>query len=594
MNIKKLLEKGYFPKELPPPFETKQFAEKHYIISNRWNKIIEKEKEPKTGESKSKARKRYQEKYGKYSSSQLAIFSLSKGRYSRRKLAIPNPKQYLDLSRAIIENWDLLRKTYNLSIYSESTPIESGAKRAVRTKSNSWSNFKFELIEKSFDKKIELRLDISQFYPTIYTHSIPWAILGKEKAKKLFKISATDKVKWKRLLDDNNIDAKEYKSADFIDNLIRNCNDRQSIGLPIGPDVSFILAEIIGNRIDFEINKRLQDIIHSGTRYYDDYYLYFDTRNDAENALKIIQQVLFEFQLETNESKVSINNLPFQYIELWSDHFDRYKFAKSDKFELRNFFNILHQTINSNKKNSSWIIHYALKRFKVGDVEIKNKEWEIFLNFLLQTLIIDTSVIALIFEIIFIYEVFLDKKSKLKINNVLTTIVKEHIILNHSFEVSWCLWIFISLKIKCDKQVLELILESKDSISKILCLDLINKNLYRGRRPQMKLIKDQIQASNSTGDNWLLIYEAVKNNWLNFEDDKLILDNEFLDILINLNISFYNSENQIKTKIKLEKEIKLPSVLDFLEDIELPDFNMIPIESDEDDEEDDEDENDWY
>jgi len=264
MNLKKLLGKGYFPKELPPPFETKPFAEKHQIINARWNKIIKEEKKQKHRETKPKAKKRFQEKYGKYSSSQLAIFSISKGVYSRRKLALPNPKQYLDLSKSVIENWSLLRKTYKLSPYSESTPIELGAKRAVRTKSNSWSNFKFQLIEKSFDKKIELRLDISQFYPTIYTHSIPWAILGKEKAKKLFKISATDKIKWDELLTQNNKDAKAYKSADFIDNLVRNCNDRQSIGLCIGPDSSFILAEIIGNRIDFEISKRLNSINLSG------------------------------------------------------------------------------------------------------------------------------------------------------------------------------------------------------------------------------------------------------------------------------------------------------------------------------------------
>jgi hypothetical protein len=588
MNLKKLLEKGYFPKELPPPFETKLFAEKHQIINNRWERIINEEKKQKRGETKAKAKKRYQEKYGKYSSSQLAIFSISKGVYSRRKLALPNPKQYLDLSKAIIENWGLLRKTYKLSPYSESTPIESGAKRAVRTKSNSWSNFKFEIIEKSFDKKIELRLDISQFYPTIYTHSIPWAILGKEKAKKLFKISATDKVKWDKLLEQNNKEAKAYRSADYIDNLVRNCNDRQSIGLSIGPDTSFILAEIIGNRIDFEINKRLSLINHSGTRYYDDYYLYFNTRNDAENALKIIQQVLYEFQLETNESKVSINNLPFQYIELWSDHFDRYNFVHSDKFELRNFFNLLHQTINSNQKNSSWIIHYALKRFKIGEIKIKEKEWEIFLSFLLQTLIINTSVIDLIFEIILTYEVYLDNKSNVKIKNVLTTIIQEHIILNHSFEVSWCLWVFISFNIKCDKEILELILESKDSISKILCLDLINKNLYNGRKPQLKLIKEQFKTSSTIGENWLLIYETIKKNWLEFEDNEIILDNEFLKILIDFDISFYNSNNQIKPKMKLEKGINFGDLPGFgdLSDFE---FSFIPSEPDEEEEEDDDD-----
>lgn len=585
MNLKKLLEKGYFPKELPPPFETKLFAKNHKVINNKWDKIIEAEKKQKRGEKKPQANKRFQEKYGKYTSSQLAIFSIPKGIYSRRKLALPNPKQYLDLSKAIIENWSLLRETYKLSPYSESTPIESGAKRAVRTKSNSWSNFKFQLIEKSFDKKIELRLDISKFYPTIYTHSIPWAIIGKEKAKKLYKISSTDKVKWENLLAQNNKDAKTYRSADFIDNLVRNCNDRQSIGLSIGPDISFILAEIIGNRIDFEINKRLNLINHSGTRYYDDYYLYFNTRNDAENALKIIQQVLYEFQLETNESKVSINNLPFQYIELWSDHFDRYKFIKSDKFELRNFFNLLHQTIHSNKKNSSWIIHYALKRFKVGDIKIEEKEWEIFLSFLLQTLIIDTSVISLIFEIILTYEIYLNNNSKQKIKNVLSTIIEEHIILNHSFEVSWCLWMFISFEIKCDKQILELILKSKDSISKIICLDLINKNLYGGRKPRLKIIKEQLTTSSCTGENWLLIYETIKQNWLEFEDNESILDNEFFNIMIELDVSFYNNENQIKPKMKLERSTAFEGLLDI-------GFQLIPSEAEEDEE--DEDNEDWY
>ncbi|MCD8451431.1 RNA-directed DNA polymerase [Tenacibaculum dicentrarchi] len=584
MNLKKLLEKGYFPKELPPPFETKTFAKKHHLIKERWNKIIQEEKKQRRGEKKPQAKKRFQETYGKYSSSQLTIFSLSKGIYSRRKLSIPNPKQYLDLSKSIIENWTLLRSTYRISPYSESTPIELSAKRAVRTKSSSWSNFKFELIEKSFDKKIELRLDISQFYPTIYTHSIPWAILGKEKAKNLFKISATDKLKWEELLEKNDKDAKAYRSADFIDSLVRNCNERQSIGLPIGPDSSFIIAEIIGNRIDYEISKGLKYINHSGTRYYDDYYFYFETRNDAENALKIIQQVFYEFRLESNESKVAINDLPFEYIETWSDSFDRYKFENVNKFEIRNFFNLLHKTIDSNKKNSSWIIQYALKRFKTGDIEIKEAEWNIFLSFILQTLIIDNSVINLIFEIILIYEIYLDNKSKTKIKNVLTLIIEEHIILNHSFEVSWALWIFISFNIETNKKTLELVLNSKDSISKILSLDIINKKLYQGRKPQLKTIKEYIESSSSVGENWLLIYETLKKDWLTFEDKSTVLNNDFFDILQNLDVSFYNDENQIKTKVKVELDFDLYFN---------PEYNLITKENGDD--EDDEDQNgNWY
>lgn len=243
MNLKKLLEKGYLPKELPPPFTSKTFAEKYRFIKSKWDKIVTFAKKPKVGESNNLAKKRFQDNYGKYDSSQLAVYSLAKGIYSRRKLGIPNPKQFSDLSNAIIDNWSLIRATYKLSSYSESTPIEAKAKRAVRTKSRSWNNFKFQLIEKSSDKKFELTLDISQFYSTIYTHSIPWAVVGKDNAKKFFKLSISDKTKWENSLKNDEI-ARYYRSADYIDTLVRNCNDRQSVGLCIGPDTSLILAEV--------------------------------------------------------------------------------------------------------------------------------------------------------------------------------------------------------------------------------------------------------------------------------------------------------------------------------------------------------------
>lgn len=551
MNLKKLLEKGYFPKELPPPFHTKTFAKKYRYVDAKWRKIITEEKKQKPREKKSDANKRFKDKYGKYGSSQLAIYSLAKGVYSRRKLGVPNPKQFADLSKAIIENWKLLRGTYKLSNYSESTPIELKASRAVRTKSVSWNNFKFQLIEKSFDKRVELKLDIAQFYPAIYTHSIPWAILGKEKAKRYFNISQTDKPQWESLLRSSK-DANEYRSADYIDKLVRNCNDRQSIGLCIGPDTSHILAEVIGNRIDLEIDKRLKNIPHSGTRYYDDYYIYLNSVNEAENALKTIQQVLYEFQLETNENKVSIKQLPFKYIEDWSEEFDKFVFDKIDKFELRNFFSLLHRSILNNKKNSSWVIKYALKQFKVGDTAIKKENWDTFLSFLLQTLIIDSRTINLIFEILLIYEVYLDKNSKKKIKNILTNMIKDHLVLNHSFEVSWSIWMLITFRINCPKELIEDIFKSKDSFSKILCLHLIEEGLYEGRKPKINSIKNTITNASTYGENWLLIYETVFKKWIIFPDTKAILDNEYFEIMQDYEISFYDKGKQIRPKVRME------------------------------------------
>jgi hypothetical protein len=550
MNLKKLLGSGYFPKELPPPFETVIFSEKARYIKARWDKFLLQEAMPKTGESNTQAKKRFGEDTTKYNSSQLANYNLAKGIYSRRKLGIPNPKQFLDLSGAIIEHWAILRQTYSLSKYSLSTPVERTAKRSVTTKSKSWNNFKFELIDRSFDKKIELRFDISQFYPSIYTHSIPWAVLGKEKAKECFKIKNTQKTHWQTLLG-TDINAKKYQAADFIDTLIRNCNDRQSIGLPIGPDTSFILAEVIANRIDNEIEKRLNGIKHTGLRYYDDYYFYLNSHDEATNVLKIVQQVLYEFQLETNESKVSIKQIPFTYTERWALDLSNFKFKKTDKYELRSFFSVLFKLLDDNKKNTSWIVNYALGRFEFGNVKVKREYWDFFLSLLLQTVLIDPSNIDQIFKIIFSYKPYLTKKSKERICEILEIIINDNLSLNHSFEVSWALWILKSFKIKCSSGTLTNVIKSNDSISKLVCLDLINSKLYIGAKPPLSALASSVSSNDLYTENWLLAYESYQKKWLNYRKPNLLDSNEFMKIMFDFDVTFYNPDNQIEPSFNI-------------------------------------------
>lgn len=569
MNLKRILHFGYFPKELPPPFETKLFAEKARYIKAKWDAHLAFAKTARTGESSSQAKSRFKNDYSKYESSQLITFSLAKGIYSRRKLGIPNPKQYLDLCSVMIENWDLLRSTYKLSEYSQSTPIEKDASRSVRTKSKSWNNFKFEVIEKSFNKKIELRLDISQFYPSIYTHSIPWSLLGKDKAKKYFKLKNLNS--WTTLLL-TDVDAQKYKVADYIDTLVRNCNERQSIGLPIGPDTSFILAEIVGNRIDYEIKRKLSGIIHSGIRYYDDYYFYLNSIDEAEKTLKIVQQVLYEFQLETNESKVSINNIPFDYTERWSLELSNFKFKNIDKYEIRNYFSTIYKLIEENKKHSSWIVHYAFGIFEYGNIIIKKENWDFFLSLLLQVLLTDPSSINQFFKIILSYEVYIDLKSKEKIGDVLKTLINEHLSLNHSFEVSWALWIFKSLKIKCPSEIIYKVLKSNDAISKTICLDIINSKLIFGKK--INVSTSSITSSQLYDENWLYLYEGNIKKWLDFKGRNILHDNEFMKIMFDYKVSFYNPKNQIETDFKIKPLNKKKTIFD-IEDL----LDIITIET---------------
>lgn len=550
MNRKLILEKGYFPKELPPPFKTVIYSQKASYIGKRWEALLATERVPKVGETPQQARARFNTNYNvKYASSNCASFSIPKGRYSRRRLEIPNPKQFWDLTILLIENWGHIRSALNISDCSESKPVQSGAIRSVRTKSRTINDFRFILIEKSVGKKYELKFDIAQFYPSIYTHSIPWGIMGKDLAKKYFKFKNTKRSTWATICA-TNPQAKLYDACDKLDTSVRNCQEKQSIGLPIGPDTSFILAEVIGNRLDEEIKKRTETIENSFVRYYDDYYVYTNSYTDAEKFLKICQQVCSEFKLETNESKITIKERPFAIENDWEINISNFKFKEVNKYELRGFFSLVFNLIEKNPRSSDWIIRYALGRFEYGNILVKSEEWPLFLSLVLTLIAIDQTHINLFLKVLLSYSDYLSKKSKQQIRKILQNLVQEHIGRSHSYETAWILWIFKSLELKCDSSILRQILKSNDGVSKLLCLDLINSNLYEGRRPGLSKLIKSITSADLYNDNWLFVYESFKKGWLDIPAS-VINNHEYLQILSDFDVEFYNSTDQILTEFEI-------------------------------------------
>ena len=65
------------------------------------------------------------------------------------------------------------------------------------------------------------------FYHSLYTHSIPWALHGKDNAKANRQNPAP--------------------IANSIDTALRNTQDQQTLGIPVGPVTSDLLSELLGN-----------------------------------------------------------------------------------------------------------------------------------------------------------------------------------------------------------------------------------------------------------------------------------------------------------------------------------------------------------
>ncbi len=571
LDLKNLIERGYFPKELPPPFNTSQLSQHIDSIIPTWISTFEQHGNEKSstfiltqnvGESKTQYKVRtkdYANNFkNKYGSSKAVNFSISKGKLSRRFLCIPNPKHFIDLSKKIVDNWQEFKTVFDLSEYSQSLPKPeiNPIKRSVSTLSKGVSDFRDHKISTSLSKLIEIYVDISKFYPTIYTHSITWAFLGKEKAKFYYK----KKNDLATLIAANNHDAILYKLADDIDISVRNCQERQSIGIPIGPDTSHIISELIACRIDSILQDEFSDIKLKGCRYYDDYYLYVSTRDEADRVLKGLQRILNDFQLEINESKVKIKEFPFAFEDNFTLILNQFHFKETSlSNSIKYYFSLVWGLIDENSQRSDWIFKYALKIFEFRTVTITKKSWKIFEDLLLKSALIEPAILDIVTRILLTYKSYLDTDSKRKLYELIELIIENHSPVRHNFEVAWALWLAKTFEIKIKKSLVDSVIQMKDSISLLILLDILkNTTLIDDYPTAFSDIATDITEDSFFSQLWLLAYEGLKKGWISSSTPNLIDNNHFFKILKDLDIEFYDSTKQLKvypSKDKNELEL---------------------------------------
>lgn len=572
MNLIDIIERGYFPKELPPPFETKDLSVDIAATLASWAVVFESNTQinsvgfvltQNAGETpqlfKERKKAHRAEFISKYHCSKATVYSISKGKLSRRFLQIPNPKHFSILAEKIVSRWADFESVFRLSDYSQSNPIPETQKdkRSVSTSSKSVAEFRNALLETSIDRLFEVRVDISKFYPTIYTHSISWALLGKDKAKHYFK----EKDNLDSLIAGGDNDAAIYKYAEAVDTAIRACQERQSIGIPIGPDTSHIIAEIVACRIDSLLKNSLIPIEIKACRYYDDYYLYVSSKDEADKALKTLQLILSEFQLEINEAKIKIREFPFAFEDEFTTSLHSFDFKKTNQSNsIKHYFSLIWEFAEKNPKKTDWIFKYALRVFEFSTIVIQKKSWKVFEDLLIKTALIEPAVLDIVTRIFITYRTYLDAGSQEKLKRLVNIIIKEHCPVRHNFEIAWALWIAKTFEIEVEQQSANDIIATKDSISNLILLDLINNTGLVKGHPNVSSLESELKDNILMSENWILAYEAVKKGWLNPVEANLLDNNPFFRVLKDKNIEFYKPANQMKVyKPSEEKPISIYS-----------------------------------
>lgn len=302
-------------------------------------------------------------------------FSIPKDEYTRRQYKMPNIYSYIMLSIFLENNKKKIIDIFLTNIQSTS-------------KFFGLFGFDYKYTKKLGQKLIYggnnlLKLDLSNFYHTLYTHSIPWVIDGKEKSKR----------------------NRQGGFANDLDQLIQKCQYGETYGLPTGNLASTIIAELYMCYID----KYLIDKNYRYARYVDDILFSFSTDEKKESFLLEFSKICRDYNLIINKNKTQVIKFPYtnkdSKVDIFSYFDDLINLDDVDKWKdkMNEFLNLcIHEESEGNKGAVKCIFSVILNTFnrfenKQSNINVSKKIEEIILcneqgsNFNVYERIMDTS-----------------------------------------------------------------------------------------------------------------------------------------------------------------------------------------------------------
>jgi hypothetical protein len=335
-----------------------------------------------------------------------------------------------------------------------------------------------------------LQTDINRFYHSIYTHSISWAVHSKATAKANRSMALV---------------------GNKLDYWIRMGQDQQTVGIPIGPDTSLLMAELIMQRCDEILLTSVPNL--RGHRFIDDYELSFQTRTEAEDAFHLLDACLADFELALNPKKTKVRELPLQLDYPWATELKEFKFARASQpgqaADLNNYFSKAFELHSSNPGES--VINFAIAKLRGMNVDPGN--WALFQKLLLLCAIPEPASFPYVLEQIITRKNAGAAVLVPELEEIVNELVVRHSALRHSSEVATAAWACLALHLRLQDAAVDAISHCDDPVVALLALDCEQHGLVS------KALDKSLWSTHMTGDalyekHWLLAYEANVKGWL--------------------------------------------------------------------------------
>lgn len=424
-----------------------------------------------------------------------------------RRLAIPHPYAYHNLCNLLKENWKDIRKYFD-SCCRNQMPGHRVSRIHLRkmNKTKELFEMNYKNISKDGIPESDLRLgnkfvvhaDISQCFPSIYTHALQWALEGKLLAK-------------------SKIHNKSRKKTlgEKLDACCRYTKNGETNGILIGPHAFNLVSEVVLCKVD-------EKIVDKGFKYIrniDDYTCYAPTYEMAQKFIIELQAELRYYELGLNHKKTNIQELPEAFSLSWLNELSAC-ILKSGKgnITLRKIQSLLDLTMKlvANNNENSAILNYAVQivgknadDFK--DVIVKNY----WVKSIVHLAVLYQYMIPLIDKYVFtpcrVSEIDVSKYVKLLYDSANA--------LKNAEGMYYCIWYAIKYSVDLDEMKIEDIRNTDSCLLKLMAYLYLKQTSCRAcnleRSKQLSyLINDARTIANSGNamlidSNWLFIYEVL-------------------------------------------------------------------------------------
>jgi len=488
------IARGYLPKELPPAFSTEDLAAFCRTVAGR------------SALSSYKPAANFTE-----CASYRLAFPGADGLGSRM-LRIPHPYGYVRAAWVVAKNFRRLLKKAGTSPFSKSRPVYGPTQqRALRTLIRPANLAREKAIARAGSTHL-LKVDVSQFYPSLYTHAVGWAIDPKLRQKKNW---SNGKLLGKK-----------------IDQALMDLQGKVSHGIPIGNDVSFLLAELVLSQVD----RSLKLSAGRACRWYDDYEIACSSRREAEETLFKLTRLLESFKLRLNPLKTKIVDLPVGAGDEWQDEIlslSRQPF-KAPASMVAYFDRVLR--LRALHPESPVLMYGIGVLFRTS--KPAPEVHRVAQSYILQALLSEPGCAQKAFALLSFWEINGQAFDRELVARTVETLTTLHETRGLGSDLAWALAFAIQHRTTLNKKTGTLLSHLDDDAIALLALHANALTLLPGLKKQE--IEKALVDETCDGPHWLALYESVAHGYFpNLEPT--VKGNQFMAALLSAKVHFYRS-----------------------------------------------------